>query len=137
MSRADYFDLMDKKAIEQRDRLKNPKPSKYGNTKVDNKDGKFDSLKEYNRFRELLILQWAWKISKLKTQVPFLLQESFTYRGESIRKIEYFADFTYERDWELVIEDVKSKITQEDKTYRLKVKLLKKKYPDHLFIETC
>ena len=50
--------------------------------------------------------------------------------------MEYFADFrVLYPDRHVEVEDVKSAYTKKDKVYRLKVKLLKKKFPDIIFKE--
>lgn len=57
----------------------------------------FDSIKEYRRWKELQLLEKSGEITHLKRQEPLLIQPSFSYRNEGIRKIEYVADFIYER----------------------------------------
>jgi len=89
----------------------------------------YDSKKESNRARDLELLQKVWKISKLEKQVPILLQDAFEHKWEKYRKIEYIADFVYQEDGEIIVEDVKSKFTAEDPIYKIKKKLLLKKYP--------
>jgi len=71
----------------------------------------------------------AGLIKDLKLQHHFTLQEAFkSPDGETIRKMEYVADFTYinEND-EFIIEDVKSEATRKDKVYRMKKKIMKTK----------
>jgi len=50
---------------------------KFGNVKVDTEDGKFDSKRELGHWQELKLLERCGKITDLKRQVPFLLQEKF------------------------------------------------------------
>jgi len=114
------------------------KQNKYHNTKVIYNGIKFDSIKERNRF---LILEAAQKkgfISELELQKKFELQESFYDNdGKKQRAIHYIADFFY-YDNKLkcyVAEDVKSKITQKDKVYRLKSKIFMYQYPNIKFKE--
>ena len=68
-------------------------------------------------------------IKELKLQHHFTLQEAFkTIDGESVRKMEYVADFTYiDQQGDFIIEDVKSEATRKDKVYRLKKKLMAQK----------
>lgn len=98
----------------------------------------FDSLKEYARFQELKMLQRAGKVSQVERQVKLVIQEAFKYEDERISEIYYRADFVYIKDGRKVVEDVKGfdEETQAYRTtadFRLKWKLLKKRYPDFLF----
>ena len=62
----------------------------------------FASKKEYARYRELMTLSLAGKISGLRRQVRFQL------RGKSGKVIEtYVCDFQYEENGKLRIEDCK------------------------------
>lgn len=108
--------------------------SKYFNKKTKG----FDSRKEAKRYTELLILEKAGVITSLNKQVPFILLESFKDKsGNAERGIKYLADFVYyDREKKtLVIEDVKSRITKKLPSYVIKRKLVKKFYPDYLFLE--
>lgn len=88
----------------------------------------FDSEKEARRFGELKLLLRAGEIKNLKLQQDFTLQEAYTAPdGERVRAIRYVADFTYEENGELVVEDVKSKATK-TRVYEMKRKLLREKY---------
>jgi len=112
------------------------KKNKYNAVKVEIDGMKFDSKKEAARYSELVLIQRAGKISFLERQVPFVLQDKFEYQGEKIREIKYIADFTYIEDGKKIIEDVKSWITQKRPDYKIKVKLLMKRYPTYIFRET-
>jgi hypothetical protein len=101
----------------------------------------FDSIKEMNRYKDLLLLQSANKITGLERQPKFVLQEPFVYGQGKQRAIIYIADFKYHdkiKGMEIV-EDVKAVnkkgkiITTE--VYRIKKKLLLKKYWNINFIE--
>lgn len=69
--------------------------NKYRNKKVIVEDYVFDSIAESRRYKELKLLLKANKISDLKLQPRFLLQDSFKKNGKTFRKIEYVADFMY------------------------------------------
>lgn len=88
---------------------------------------KFDSKKEAKRYIVLKALEGRGEIEKLMLQPRFLLQEGFRKNGKAYRKIEYVADFMYEQDGKLIIEDVKGIKTD---VYKLKQKLFEKKYQD-------
>ncbi len=100
--------------------------NKYKNKKVQIDMYVFDSIAESRRYKELALLQRAGKISELQLQPKFLLQESFRKNGKTYRKIEYIADFQYEENGKIIVEDVKGKETE---VFKLKRKLFEKKYP--------
>ena len=99
--------------------------SKYGNRKITAPGGeKFDSMKEYNRWGQLKLLQRAGKISGLERQVKFLLLP--VQRDEQGKLLEharsYVADFVYlDGDGKAVVEDAKGVRT---KDYIIKRKLM-------------
>ena len=73
----------------------------------------FDSKKEGERYLFLRAEQLAGRISELKCQVPFELIPSQKRDGRVIeRPVKYIADFSYTRDGETVVEDVKSAATK-------------------------
>ena len=97
------------------------KQNKYHNKKVIVDNIKFDSKKEARRYNELKLLEKAGIIKNLQRQVKYELQPSFKYNGKTIRAINYIADFVYEKDGELIVEDVKGIKTD---IYKLKKKML-------------
>lgn len=101
------------------------KPSKHRNQKVKTEEGTFDSKKEYGRYCQLKMMQAAGKIQELKRQVPFILVPGVMIHGRKKPDAKYFADFVYQENGQLVIEDTKSPITRQDPVYRLKIHLLK------------
>ena len=104
------------------------KKSKYGNERVETNGIKFDSKKEARRYMELRQLETMGKISDLKLQHTFTLQEAFTTEsGERIQAIKYIADFTYMEDGNFVVEDVKSPATRNNPVYRMKNKMMAEK----------
>ena len=108
------------------------KKSKYYAEKTEIDGIKFDSAKESKRYANLKLLERAGVIENLKLQPRFLLQEGFTYNGHKERKIEYVADFQYERNGQTIVEDVKGMKTE---VYKLKRKLFLYKYRDIVFRE--
>lgn len=101
--------------------------NKYRNRKIVIDNIKFDSVLEANRYRELMLLQRAKKISNLRLQVPFVLQEGFKKNGRTYQAIKYIADFVYEEKGQTVVEDVKGMQTD---VFKLKHKIFEKVYPD-------
>ncbi len=95
--------------------------SKYGAKAVVTADGqRFDSQREYARWRELELLEHAGKIAHLRRQVRYPLN---AINGEVVAW--YVADFIYEQDGKLVMEDTKGFKTP---LYRLKRKWIKAEY---------
>lgn len=95
----------------------------------------FASKAEMQRYAELRLMELAGKIKNLEVQPSFILQEPYMRDGKLIRGISYRADFRYydhERG-KRIVEDWKGMRTE---VYRLKKKLLLKRYPDMIFIET-
>lgn len=93
--------------------------AKYRNEKVEYDGRVFDSRKEYNRYRELLMLLKAGKIGMLELQVPYELNDGGTH------SLKYIADFVYldAETGEKIVEDVKGFRTR---TYKKKCRLMKK-----------
>ena len=158
MSEKDFQKLIEEKPyLVKNEPSKNKKPkNKYRNIKVyEYSDGfvsasnfkdehgaiinTYDSVKEYNRWNQLKLLEKAGEITELERQKSLLVQEAFTYNTRKINKINYIADFVYKKDGILFVEDVKP-FDEEKKKYRLtkdfqlKWKLLKYRYPDYQFI---
>ena len=93
--------------------------NKFNNVIVFDGEEKFDSQKEYNRWRELCLLERARVINGLKRQIPFTLIEKSQYG----REITYVADFCYWENGKYIVEDTKSEITKTP-LYRLKKRLM-------------
>lgn len=96
----------------------------------------FDSKHEAQRYAELALLQKAWQISDLQTQVKFVLiptqREADTHgprggiiRGKVLEKeCAYYADFVYtDKYGRRIVEDTKSPATRTE-AYRIKKKLM-------------
>lgn len=113
------------------------KENKYKAKEVVYHKQKYDSKKECDRHKQLIEWEERGLISNLQRQVTFVLQDGFDYHGARIRPITYIADFTYHDNHTNtdVIEDVKSKMTAKLEVYRIKIKLLKKRYPNFDFRE--
>lgn len=102
--------------------------TKYNNKKVTVNGQVFDSKKEANRYKELLLQEKAGAIQDLRTQVKFKLIPA--QRDEATGKVverecSYNADFVYEEDGKTVVEDVKGFRTKE---YIIKRKLMMWRY---------
>lgn len=93
----------------------NPARNKYGARRGVVAGKKFDSLAESRRFAELSRLQRLGVITDLRRQVPFeLIPTQYDEEGKLLeRAVTYRADFTYERDGALVVEDVKGVRTKD------------------------
>lgn len=100
--------------------------NKYHNKQTTFDGIKFASIKEKNYYVKLKMLQDFGKISELKTQVPFVLIETFRLDDETYRQTKYIADFTYkDEDGKYHVVDTKGFKTKE---YLLKKKLMVWKY---------
>lgn len=97
--------------------------NKYNARKCRMGDQVYDSRKEMQRHKELLILEKAGKITDLKRQVSFTLlpgqreiieKDGVTKIGKVIeRGVYYTADFVYWENGKLVVEDVKGVKTRD------------------------
>ena len=96
--------------------------NKYRNRKLTVDGEVFDSRKEYNRYRELVLLERAGQISDLKRQVAYELIPSQKVGGKVVeRACSYIADFVYTENGETVVEDTKGYRTAD---YIIKRKLM-------------
>ena len=98
------------------------KQNKYRNQKIAVGNDVFDSVKEYTRYRELVLLQRAGHITGLRRQVSFELIPAQREGGKIVeRACNYAADFVYEENGKTVVEDTKGFRT---KDYIIKRKLM-------------
>lgn len=96
--------------------------SKYGNRKTQRDGVTFDSRKEARRWSELLLLEKAGAIQNLQRQVRYELLPSQRIDGKVVeRAVHYVADFVYEQDGAIVVEDTKGFRTPD---YIIKRKLM-------------
>ena len=114
------------------------KPSKYRSRRVIVDGITFDSVKEANRYQELLLEKRAGLVLEIELQPRFVLQEG--YRDPRtlkwVRPIAYKADFrVVYADHRVVVIDVKPSSKFQTKEYRIKKKMLLAKYPDVDFRE--
>ena len=99
---------------------------KYGNRKTVVDGIEFDSKAEAKRYMELITLQNLGMISDLRRQHPYILVKGGRWKnGKAYPAVKYIADFVYEQDGEIVVEDVKGFKTHE---YMIKKKLMKSVY---------
>lgn len=95
------------------------RPRKYGNNPTEVDGFRFSSKKEAGRYADLKLMQRAGVISQLK------IQPRFDIAINGVKACFYLADFSYVRDGQEVVEDVKSPITRKQPVYRLKNKLMR------------
>lgn len=112
-------DFVDNKKSEQGEEKKQKK-EKYRNKRVVFNGIPFQSTKECDYYKQLLLRERAGEVANIEVQVVFDLhvKEKLVCR--------YIADFRYLdcKTGELVVIDVKSKMTRKLPTYRLKKKLM-------------
>ena len=94
---------------------------KYHNVKTIVNGIVFDSKKEANRYKELLLLQKAGIITDLKRQVRYTLVPSFNLNKKRYRETSYIADFVYKENGKDIVEDTKGFRTD---IYKIKKKLM-------------
>ncbi len=100
---------------------------KYGNTKIKNAYGTYDSQLEWSRFLFLSNREKEGEITNLRRQVEYLLIPAqygteikhLKTKDKEVRVLlerscSYVADFVYERNGKTIVEDCKG----EDKPYR-------------------
>lgn len=96
----------------------------YINKKVVVDGIKFDSKKESRRYLVLKQMQKDGEISDLEVQPRFRLVEGVKFSGDKRAKpaIRYTADFAYTdtKTGKRVVEDVKSPVTKEKPSYKMK-----------------
>lgn len=104
--------------------------SKYKNRKIEFDGIVFDSIKEKNRYQELLLLEKAGAIQKLQRQVKFVLIPAQYSKTECTkagkprcieRECSYIADYVYKEGRRTIVEDAKGMRTKE---YNIKRKLM-------------
>lgn len=95
----------------------------------------FDSKKEFERYLILRDMEKSGKINNLQCQVPYQLIETFKHKWQTVLWVKYIADFVYIRDWETIVEDVKSTVTAQKPSYIIKKKLLLLQNPNINFYE--
>ena len=110
--------------------------NKYGNKKITVDGITFDSRREYNRYRELKLLERAGEINGLELQKRFVLipaqyetVERYGKNGQRLKdgkkclekECAYIADFVYTEGEKVVVEDTKGMRT---KDYIIKRKLM-------------
>ena len=87
----------------------------------------FDSKKEAEYYKNLLLLKQAGEVVDIKLQPEFELQEGYIKDGAKIRPIKYIADFlVVYKDGHIEIIDTKG--YRKDKVYLLKKKLFHYKF---------
>ncbi len=99
--------------------------SKYNNRKIRVGGEVFDSKREYNRWRELRLLERSGIICNLQRQVKFRLIDSQKTSERTERPCDYIADFVYYENGSRVVEDCKGMRTD---VYKIKRKLMLEKY---------
>ena len=111
---------------EYKTKLAEDKPRKYRNKPLVVDGERFDSRKEYRRYKELVMWQSAGEVKNLRRQVTFALNVN------GIHIADYVADHVFSlKDkngfFTKIVEDVKSKATK-TRAYEIKKKLVRALY---------
>ncbi len=102
--------------------------NKYGAKKTDIDGISFDSKHEATRWCELKYMERAGLIKNLRRQVRYQIVPAITEKGKVVqRESTYIADFVYEQNGEMVVEDAKSPATR-TAVYLLKKKIMRWRY---------
>lgn len=104
--------------------------NKYNAKKVEFDGFRFDSMKEYLRYRELRILEQCGDIHDLQVHPRFELFPKTIVAGEKLRAIFYTADFQYRQVENIVVEDVKGFETRD---FKLRANLFRRQYAGMIF----
>lgn len=99
------------------------KGSKYHNQPVVVDSIRFDSRKEARRWHNLQLAQQAGEIWNLRRQVRYEL-----HCPGGLKVATYVADFTYARNEQTIVEDVKSVATRKLAMYQLKKRWMAAEY---------
>lgn len=96
--------------------------NKFGNKKITFMGETFDSKREYERYRELRLMERSGAIHDLHRQVKFELVPNQYVDGKCVeRAVNYIADFVYWEGDKMIVEDAKGVRTPE---YVIKRKLM-------------
>ena len=149
ISAVQYLDELSSSGKKRINKYRNEKVFRYesGRTSTDKRllgEGliieTFDSVKEFERWEELKLMERAGLITKLERQKSLTVHEKYVDdTGKTTRAITYKADACYRRrDGIDVIEDTKpfDKRTQKyrlTKDFSIKWKILRQKYPSISF----
>lgn len=108
--------------------FKKKKDSKYNNKKPEAYGRKWDSQMELEYYEYLLQLKEQGRVVDIELQPKFLLQDKYIYKGKTVRKMEYIADFkVIYSDGNIIIWDTKGMVLND---FKLKFKILRFKYND-------
>jgi hypothetical protein len=102
------------------------KYNKYKNIPVKIDGIVFHSMSEGRRYKTLKILEAKNEISHLQTQVRYLIVGKPESKMRD--KAYYIADFVYEKDGKLVVEDVKNPRLKRENGTRVKLLLMKQEH---------
>lgn len=105
-----------------------PGSGKYNAQPVTIGEYRFDSIKEANRYRELVLLEMAGEVTNIIVHPKYELQPAFSKNGKSYRAISYEANFQYKdlTTGKLVVEDVKGFETE---VWKIKQKIFLYHFP--------
>lgn len=115
----------DFKTIPQMKRLGENKSGRIPHQKIVVNGIEFDSKVEHDRYLELLIMERTGVISELECHPAWELIPAQKVPGKrAFRGHKYTADFKYIKDGKLIVEDVKSVRTREERDYIINRKLM-------------
>ena len=121
--------LIDSDVDDEGNKRKKPK---YGNLKAEEDGHKFDSQKEYKRYKQLRMLERTGQIKDLQHHVKFEIAPAVHFPSKKSPSLPryYEADFVYTitKTGQRIVEDVKSTTTAKNQLYLLKKHLMMDKH---------
>ena len=113
------------KGIPQIKRMGEASKSRINHQRVVANGIEFDSKVDHDRYLELLVMERAGAISELECHPTWELIPTQKVPGKrALRGHRYTADFKYMRDGKLIVEDVKSVRSREERDYIINRKLM-------------
>lgn len=88
----------------------------------------FDSIVEMRFYKEYVLPKYGSEIENYERQKKYELQPKFTYKGKTVRPIDYVADYVlFYSDGRVEVIDIKGFETAD---FKIKKKLFEYKYPE-------
>lgn len=113
------------KVIPQIKRMGEASKSRINHQRVVANGIEFDSKVEHDRYLELLVMERSGAISELECHPTWELIPTQKVPGKrALRGHRYTADFKYMRGGKLIVEDVKSVRSREERDYIINRKLM-------------
>ena len=114
-------------------RRENRRRQKFNAQSVEMDGYTFQSGVEAGRWVELKLLRDIGQIANLRPHPRWVLLPGFKHRGKRYREVSYTADFIYEENGIIVVEDVKGGKATQTRDFRMRMKILLYQHPEFDF----